>query len=83
MNEILTEAVEVCPHCMCENVFENWDCEKQGYVATCWNCGKKIMLCDECMHMDDNPGRKCDWHEVICAGKCSEGDCFRKRGEKP
>ena len=27
------EAVEVCPHCMGENVYPNWDVEKQGYIA--------------------------------------------------
>lgn len=83
MYEVLTEAVELCPYCESENVFANWDCEKQGYEATCWQCGKKIMLCDECLHADDNPGRKCDWHEVIRAGKAEGGTCFRKRGEKP
>ncbi len=44
MNEILTEAWRILPALMCENVLENWIVEKQGYDATCWNCGKKIWL---------------------------------------
>lgn len=72
-----TEAVELCPYCMSENVFSNWDVEKQGYIATCWQCGKKIMLCDECLHADDNAGGHCDWREVICDGKLVEAHCCR------
>ena len=44
---IQTEAVEVCPFCDQENVYPNWDVNKQGYVARCQHCGKLIMLCDE------------------------------------
>ncbi len=72
-----TEAVEVCPHCMSENVFENWDVEKQGFVAKCWQCGHEIMLCDECLHADDNPKKVCDWHGVYANGKMRGGSCFR------
>ena len=64
-----TEAVECCPHCECENVYPNWDVKTQGYVAKCKGCGKDIMLCDECLNADDNPGQKCDWSE--------EKGCFR------
>lgn len=74
---MITEAVEVCPHCECENVFKNWNAEKQGYVAKCWQCGQEIMLCDECLHADDNRGQKCDWHGVHIKGKPPEGHCFR------
>lgn len=77
MNEVITEAVEVCPFCECENVFENWDVKKQGYIAKCWQCGHEIMLCDECLHADDNAGGYCDWHGIYCDGKCKEGHCFR------
>ncbi len=78
-----TETVEVCPHCECENVFSNWDCKTQGYIATCWQCGKQIMLCDECLHADDNPYQYCDWHARIIPGRTTTGDCFRARGELP
>lgn len=64
-----TEAVECCPHCGCENVYPNWDVKKQGYVAKCKGCGEDIMLCDECLNADDNPGQKCDWSK--------ENGCFR------
>lgn len=60
-----TEAVEGCPFCEGENVFQNWNTAKQGYIAQCQHCGEQIMLCDECMHADDNPGRCCDWHEEV------------------
>lgn len=70
--EVMTEAVEICPYCECENIFANWDTDTQGYIATCWNCGKKILLCDECLHADDNTGKMCDWHR----SKTEEG-CFR------
>ena len=78
------EAVEVCPWCGCENVFSDCNVEESGYVATCWQCGKKIFLCDECMHAEDNPGMRCDWHETHCGKKYVEGHCFRgtTRNEK-
>lgn len=72
-----SEAVEVCPHCMSENVFPDWEAEKQGYAAKCWRCGREIMLCDECLHADDNQGGRCDWHEIRTKGKIIEGHCFR------
>lgn len=72
-----TEAVEVCPWCGSENVFANWDIEKQGYVAECWQCGKHMFLCDECMHADDNPAGKCDWHERRKGKQNIIGECFR------
>ena len=64
----MTEAVEVCPHCETENVFENYDVKKEGYEVTCQHCGEKIMLCDECSHAWDNLGGFCDWEN---------GKCFR------
>ena len=71
-----TECVETCPHCGCDNVFVNYDPVANGYKATCWNCGATIMLCDECLHADDNLGRKCDWSGRIENGKC-HGKCWR------
>ena len=74
----ITEAVETCPHCDCDNVFTNYDVVGNGYKAVCWNCGRTIFLCDECFHADDNPEQKCDWHERtrngICYGKCFRGE---------
>lgn len=46
--EVLTEAVEVCPFCERENVFVNWDVEKRGYIAKCWQCGHLKQHCIEC-----------------------------------
>jgi len=50
---------EWCPHCENENTME-WDPEKEGYVAFCAHCGKKMLLCDECTHADDNPTHDCN-----------------------
>lgn len=66
---MLREEVEVCPHCMGENILQH-DVERNGYQVTCQHCGKKIMLCDACMHANDNPNRVCDWTE--------SANCFRK-----
>ena len=67
------EQVETCPHCDCDNVFGNLDPEEKGYIAICWNCGKKIFLCDACLHADDNPERKCDWKERRDGRGCFRG----------
>ncbi len=67
------ESVEVCPHCMGENIYPDWDVEKQGYVAACQHCGGQIMLCDECSHAPDNEARYCDWHETGTGGACFRG----------
>lgn len=65
---IQTEAVEVCPFCEQENVYPNWDVNKQGYVARCQHCGKLIMLCDECM-CEEGTCIHCNWTE--------EHNCYR------
>ena len=73
---IKTEAVEICPHCDSENSYPNYDTDKLGYVVICKTCGKKMMLCDECLHAPDNTDQFCDWH-----GRQSKeyeiGICFR------
>lgn len=56
------ESVEVCPHCGQENVYPMWDVAKQGYIAKCKKCNRKIFLCDECFHNDDNNCQYCNWH---------------------
>lgn len=69
----LIEVVEVCPHCMSENVLL-WNSEKDGFEFTCKHCGEKIMLCSECLRAEDNKEEKCDW--------CQEDGCFRKQERK-
>lgn len=74
----MMEIVEWCPSCECENLFENWNVKKQGYMATCWNCGKQLLLCDVCLRSDDNPNGRCDWREVRTEKKeCLAAGCFR------
>lgn len=76
------ECVEVCPHCMGENVYPNYDVDTQGYIVHCQHCGKEIFLCDECMHNDDNPDMFCDWHGAKLYGDNIQlveerGQCMR------
>lgn len=75
---MIAECIETCPHCDCENIFINYDAVANNYKATCWNCGATIMLCDECLHADNNNGDSsiCDWHGTYKNGKCY-GRCFR------
>ena len=67
------EVVEVCPHCDSENVYPMWNTEIHGFVAVCKHCGKQIMLCDECFHLEDNQNQKCDLYATECGGKCFRG----------
>ena len=46
--------------------------EKDTVPAACIG-GESILLCDECLHADDNPGQRCDWDE-------NTGRCFREGG---
>lgn len=68
---IETEQVEMCPDCGRENVYPNWTPE-DGWRQKCQNCGEMILLCDACVHADDNSGRICDWDNITCK-------CFRDR----
>lgn len=65
---MLRKEFETCPFCEVE-ITKNWDVEKNGYRITCPNCGKKIMLCDACLHSEDNEGMRCNWSK--------ENGCFR------
>lgn len=65
---MVREETEVCANCDCENVIK-WDVERNGYKVYCQHCGAEMMLCDACVHSEDNPERKCDWSE--------EGGCWR------
>lgn len=82
---IVTEAIECCPYCGSENAYPNWNAEKDGYIVTCKECGKKIFLCDECLHAEDNSLMWCDWEEYAAdEGTFSGRGCKRgwiKKGE--
>lgn len=60
-------AVEMCPHCGYE-IEMRWDVASRGYKAFCPVCGKRLMLCDECLHStpDSRYMNHCDY--------CSETD---------
>lgn len=40
---------ELCPHCESE-VEMIWNADVDGFKAFCPHCGKRLMLCDECLH---------------------------------
>ena len=71
LNDYYFEAVEVCPHCLQENIYPMWNVKEKGFVASCEGCGAEIFLCDECMCTDKENGvtHDCDW----CDGKCRRG----------
>lgn len=51
---------EMCPNCDTE-VEMVWDTEKFGYRAFCPHCGKRLMLCDECLHSGGVYDDNCDY----------------------
>ena len=72
---------EYCPNCEYDNTIE-WDVEKEGYVAYCPHCGAMVMLCDECMHADDNPNHDCN--AKLCAKRKATACCeFREDRHDP
>lgn len=73
---IQNEVVESCPYCDAENTYINYDAKERGYKTTCYECGKEIMLCSECLHAEDNPNGMCDWREEY-DGVNNYGICFR------
>ena len=60
MNKNYYEAIETCPYGDTENIYPMWDVNAKGFVAICKHCGKKILLCNQCINTI------CDWHNVIC-----------------
>lgn len=65
MNDRTYRCTEMCPHCQRE-IELTWNTDTDGYIIYCPSCGRKIFLCDECQHSEDNLYRKCDWHDGIC-----------------
>ncbi len=53
--------IELCPYCDTE-INMNWDVQKYGYKVFCPYCGNRLMLCDECMHGDDEATGGCDYN---------------------
>ena len=59
--------VEVCPHCMSE-IEMRWNTDTQGFKAFCPVCGKRLMLCDECLHTRKGD---CDYDSTVDGCKFS------------
>lgn len=59
---------EWCPHCESE-IELVWDVGDRGYKAFCPVCGKRLMLCNECMHSgsDGEFVGKCDYSSTTDA----------------
>lgn len=69
------EVVETCPHCDSE-VIMKWNTDAMGFKAFCPVCGKRLMLCDECMHRTGELVDDCDF--------CSRTDtCRFNSGKSP
>lgn len=56
------QVYELCPHCKKE-VALLWDTETDGFEAVCPYCGKKLMLCSECLQTvcEDGQHIDCNW----------------------
>ena len=54
------EVVEICPHCMGENILL-WNIEKDGYEIICQHCGEKMMLCSPCFWAYYNGSHSAHW----------------------
>ncbi len=68
-------ATEACPHCGHENFFIFYNPEKERkWKKKCMSCGREIMLCDGCLHSEDNQAQHCDWCETPYGGKCWRGE---------
>lgn len=66
---------EYCSNCENE-VTMNWDVKKQGYQAFCPVCGKRLMLCSECLDAEDNTARG------MCDYDSGTDSCFRRKGDR-
>ena len=53
------EITEVCPNCDRE-VTMTWVIKQDGYKAFCPYCGHRLMLCDACLH-NENDYNNCDY----------------------
>lgn len=56
-NPSLEEATEYCPHCESE-VTVPFYCEDPNFKSKCPNCGKRLMICSECINTYG-----CDWDD--------------------
>ena len=73
MEEPVWGQTEFCQDCEMEIEYPYYDPEKKGYIVTCKGCGKKMFLCDACLHADDNPEGMCDWYENDHGHGCMRG----------
>lgn len=58
---------EICPHCECENEFEN--IEDSVFKTKCKHCGQEIMLCNKWYELNGI----CDWRQIANGGQCYRG----------
>ncbi len=68
--------VELCPNCSRE-VEMLWNTKEDGYKAYCPYCGKELMLCDACLHRDENNSET----DNSCNYDSRSGDCRFKDKE--
>lgn len=68
--------VELCPNCSRE-VEMRWNTKEDGYKAFCPYCGKELMLCDDCLHRDENDSET----DKSCNYDRQSGNCRFKDSE--
>ena len=58
---------EWCSNCESE-IEMRWDTDTRGFEAFCPVCGERLVLCDECLHAEDNPPHRCgtDEGQTVC-----------------
>lgn len=56
---------ECCPHCEHE-IEMRWNTDELGFEARCPVCGGRLMLCDECQHLDNPCSCDYDRHSDSC-----------------
>lgn len=64
---------ELCPHCQSE-IEMQWNTDTDGFKAFCPVCGKRLMLCDECLHSETVGG--CDYDAVTDSCKHNSSAVF-------
>lgn len=68
--------METCPHCGYETEMM-WSVKADGFKAFCPKCGKRLMLCDECLHRENGECiNDCDYCSMTDSCK------FNKEGNR-
>lgn len=59
----MATVTEFCSNCDTE-VELVWDVDVDGFKAFCPHCGERLMLCDACLHREDDYACVCDYDSI-------------------